>query len=72
MKEITKSEDYLSASSSFLKYKSDNYEDTFENSIRLAELMAYEYRTSIMVIKLQEIAESLADIPGLPKDFSDL
>ena len=65
-------EDYLSVSSSFLKYKFDNYEDTFENSMRLAELMAYDYRTSMISIKLQEIAESLADISGSPKDFSNL
>lgn len=52
-------EDYFQHASRYLK---DCEEYSFDNAMRLAELMAYDFKTSMIALNIQRISESLDKI----------
>ena len=52
--------DYLSKASYILDECVD-YHNTFENAIRLAELMAKDFNTALIALNIQRLADSISE-----------
>ena len=50
--------EYINEASCWLD-KDDNYENTFENAIRIAELMNNDFRTTLIALNIQSLSASI-------------